>query len=149
LWHPFKFGVPPGTGTVARRGLHDEVLEVRRFAASFFVSYPAAEAVPDLTEALADPDASVRADAASALAKLGPAATEALPQLKAALADLVPRVRACAAQAYLAAGGDPALAFAAFEQLISTPEADDRRCTGVILGEVAATHPDRVLPLVA
>lgn len=148
-FHIFKFGVPDGTATLARRGLRDEVLEVRQFAAAFFARYPTADVVPDLAESLADTDASVRSDAASALAQLGRGAADALPQLKASLDDPVPGVRANAAGAYLAAGGDPALGLSVLERLVTAPDADDRRRAGHVLAAVAAKYPDRAFPLLA
>lgn len=148
-WHVFKFGVPDGTVPLARRGLHDEVLEVRRFATSFFAQYPSAGVIPDLTEALSDPDDRVRYDAARALAQLGPAATGALPQLKARLDDPVPAVRACAADAYLAAGGDAALGLSTLQRLLKEPDPQDRICTAHVLGRVAVRYPGGAFPLVA
>jgi HEAT repeat protein len=121
-FHLFKFGVPDGTASLAREGLHDEVLEVRQFAAAFFVRHPSAAAIPDLTEALTDGDAQVRSDAAEALAKLGPGAADALPQLKACLNDPVAAVRANAAQADLANGGETKPGLSALEKLVTAPK---------------------------
>jgi len=148
-FHIFKFGVPDGTDTLARRGLRDEVPEVRQFAAAFFARYPTADVVPDLAEALADPDARVRSDAAVALGKLGRGAAGVLPQLQASLDDPVPGVRADAAGAYLAAGGDPMLGLTILGRLVTAPDADDRRHAGWVLAAVAATHPDQAFPLLA
>lgn len=150
FWHFFKFGVPEGTVPIARRGLHDsEVLEVRRFSANFFSEYPTAEAIPDLTDALADPDDRVRSDAARALAKLGPEAAGALPQLEARLSDPVSVVRAHAADAYLSAGGDAPRGLAVLRQLVKEPDRQGRVSTAYVLIRVSAKHPDGAFPLIA
>jgi HEAT repeat protein len=58
-------------------------------------------AVPALADALQDPDAYVRRDAARALGKFGPQAKPAVPSLTKALEDTEPNVRKAAAQALL------------------------------------------------
>jgi HEAT repeat protein len=144
----FRDRVPEGTILLARQGPHDEVLEVRRFAAAFFTGDPA-EAVPELTEALADPDDQVRSNAALALAQRGPTAASALPQLKARLNDPVKMVRVHAATAYLAAGGDPTLGVSTLGPEVAGLNSDDRRRLGTTLPIIAGKHPDAAMPLLA
>jgi HEAT repeat protein len=144
--HSFRDEVPEGTILLARQGLHDEVLEVRRFSARFFTK-DRAKAGPELAEALSDSDAQVRSDAALALAQRGSAAANALPQLKVCLNDPVPVVRAHAAEAYLAGGGDPDLGVSTLEQVLPELNHDERYHLGWVLPTIAAKHPDAAMPL--
>ena len=142
----FKFGVPEGTVPIAQRALHDEVPEVRRFAASFFARYPCVEVIPDLTEVLSDPDAQVRTDAVRALAKLGPSAASALPQIQLLLNDPVPAVRANAAGAYITAGGDRTLGLSTLERSVRETNQEDRICAAHVL-VLVADRADGAFPL--
>ena len=60
---------------------------------------PLVAAVPRLAEALRDPEASVRNNAALVLGSIGPPARDALPKLRQALRDPVSRIRERAEEA--------------------------------------------------
>jgi len=72
---------------------------IARVRASFTKLGAPAQAVPALIAALGDANENVRANAAKALARIGPAAVEAVPALIAALGDANENVRANAAEA--------------------------------------------------
>jgi len=72
---------------------------IARVRASFTKLGAPAQAVPALIAALGDANENVRANAAKALARIGPAAVEAVPTLIAALGDANENVRANAAKA--------------------------------------------------
>ena len=82
-----------------------------------------AASVPSLVEALRDENPDVRAQAAWALARMGPEAREAVPSLAAALADEDDRVRQSAARALGQIGPDAAEAVGVLIQAMR----DERR----------------------
>jgi HEAT repeat protein len=144
--YPFWDKVPEGTVLLVRQALRDEVPEVRRFAAAFFI-WDRAEAGSELAEALADPDDQVRSNAAWALAQRAPAAARALPQLKVCLTDPVPMVRANAATAYLGGGGDQALGVTTFQQATAELTSKERSRIGWGLAHIPLEYPDGAMPL--
>jgi HEAT repeat protein len=147
--HHFKFGPPFGTISILREGLSDDVLEVRRFAAATLLHYPAAAAVPELTQALKDDDASVRRNSARALAEIGKPANTALSNLQALLQDGDLAVRMSAAEAWLRAGGEVGLALPVLEKTATQDSKDLRLQTGLALARVGKSHPQEVSPLLS
>jgi len=77
----------------------DEFLALTASQALSSLGAGAAKLVPELTEMLQDPKASVRQAAAAVLGQVGSAAKAAVPALAAALKDQVPKVRQEAASA--------------------------------------------------
>jgi hypothetical protein len=105
------------------------------------------DAIPDLTAALKDPDASVRAKAAAALWGFTGQARDAVPDLTAALKDKNVEVRMNAAGALGDIGGDdPAVVLALCESLRDrTPEV--RAFAAQSLGRVGRDAPKAVQKL--
>ena len=93
---PLYKGKPAGEWIQA---LQDPDPQTRREAAGALATLKAKEGVPQLTAALKDRDAGVRAKAAEALWSMGPDARDAVSELTAALKDRSADVRLSAAGA--------------------------------------------------
>jgi HEAT repeat protein len=93
----WRVGGDAGKGlTVIRAGLKDEALRQAAVDALFRVGPPARAALPELTEAVRDPSATVHQPAARALARIG---ADAVAALREALGDERESVRWSAARA--------------------------------------------------
>lgn len=77
----FKFDIPPGTHSIMRKALRDDVVEVRRYAARFLVQHPSKELFQELIAALKDDEYKVRQAAAELLAEIGPEGKGLVPAL--------------------------------------------------------------------
>jgi HEAT repeat protein len=104
-------------------------------------------AVPDLVEALGDPDSSLRVAAAMALENMGPAAADAVPALTKAIGAREPAVRQAAVKALGAIGPAAEAALPTLTRALrrgSWPEAEEavRRIRGLDPGAVLDLGPE-------
>ena len=97
-------------------------------------------AVPALVDALHDPDADTRAQAARALARMGRVARDALPALVEALNDPDPRVRHHAARALGQMGPDAAPAIPALVRVLHQGDADSSAAGSTATGNGPPRH---------
>jgi HEAT repeat protein len=127
-----------------RRALGHASPRVRREAAARLVSLAGPD-VPRLVDYLADPDESVRAAAANALAQLRHVARDALPHLIDALDDRKPTVRLAVVQALAALGPLARDAGAALCDLLARERSQARRAAMIPALEAVEVEPDRTV----
>jgi HEAT repeat protein len=131
---------PPEAELAFRSGLKDTQPEIRKLAAAGLMLTPhlSIESLPDLTEALRDPEARVRANSARALMRFQPLPPAAVAPLVENAAHLDDAVRLSAA---LALRGAPrGEVQSAFEQLLADPNDRIRLLVACFLLNDAPTH---------
>jgi HEAT repeat protein len=110
---------------------------------------PIGLAVATVRQALADPSAAVRTQAALALGRIGPAAAVAAPALREALHDADETVRCQAAEAVVQVGGPAPAAVAALAELLQDPSAPVKASAARALGALKKDAAPALPALVA
>jgi HEAT repeat protein len=98
-----------------------------------------------LTEALKDPDATVRREAAEAIGRLGPAAIPAIPAVVAALTDPDSKVRVHAAVALKDIDPADATLLRPLTAALKDPDVDVRKSAIAALRRVGSYHKAEVV----